>query len=159
VKNASIVKPAGHSAPKRLTPSAQEVTVATCDPFARQGMQNRAAEDLPPRLESPSERPGTPPGAWERPTNATLPPYSDEYAELEQHLYTRGRLNGNREVINDLADQNWQPPGKRGAEPGWLPDDELTRDWLRLVQEYRSECDASDRRRLLDEPATGEAAS
>jgi hypothetical protein len=47
----------------------------------------------------------------------------------------------------------------RGAVPGWLPDDELTREWVRLVQEFRSECDASDRRRLQDAPATGEAPS
>jgi hypothetical protein len=49
--------------------------------------------------------------------------------------------------------------GARGAEPGWLPDDELTRDWLQIVEQYRSECDAADRRRLLDEKGAGEATS
>jgi predicted RNase H-like HicB family nuclease len=43
-------------------------------------------------------------------------------------------------------------PGKQGTEPGWLPDDELTREWLRLVEQYRAECDAADRRRFLDAP-------
>jgi hypothetical protein len=34
-----------------------------------------------------------------------------------------------------------------GAGGGWLPD-ELTRDWLGLVQQYRAECDTADRERL-----------
>ena len=34
------------------------------------------------------------------------------------------------------------------AVGGWLPDDELTRDWLEQVQQYRAECDAADRARL-----------
>jgi hypothetical protein len=46
-------------------------------------------------------------------------------------------------------------PAGRGAEPGWLPDDELTREWLQFVQQFRSECDIADRQRLLGE---GEAA-
>jgi hypothetical protein len=49
--------------------------------------------------------------------------------------------------------------GGRGAEPGWLPDDELTRDWLQIVQQYRSECDLADRHRLLNEEGAGEATS
>ena len=43
---------------------------------------------------------------------------------------------------------------ERGAEPGWLRDDELTCDWLQLVQQYRSECDVADRRRFLDDAET-----
>ena len=35
-----------------------------------------------------------------------------------------------------------------GAHGGWLPDDELTRDWLQLVEQYRAECDTADRERL-----------
>lgn len=37
-------------------------------------------------------------------------------------------------------------PGAAGGGPegGWLPDDELTRDWLQLVQQYRAECDVAD---------------
>ena len=35
-----------------------------------------------------------------------------------------------------------------GAQGSWLPDDELTRDWLQLVEQYRAECDAADRERL-----------
>lgn len=34
------------------------------------------------------------------------------------------------------------PPG------GWLPDDELTREWLQHIQDYRAECDARDREEL-----------
>src|SRR4051812_48395510 len=35
--------------------------------------------------------------------------------------------------------------GSGPAQSGWLPDDELTRDWLREVEQYRAECDAADR--------------
>jgi len=46
--------------------------------------------------------------------------------------------------------------GVGAAERGWLPDDELTRDWLQHVQHYRAECDAADRARLGDTPAPEE---
>lgn len=42
-----------------------------------------------------------------------------------------------------------------GSEGGWLPDDELTRDWLDLVQQYRSECDAADHETLGNAPDQG----
>lgn len=29
---------------------------------------------------------------------------------------------------------------------GWLPDDELTREWLHHIREYRAECDAADQK-------------
>lgn len=28
---------------------------------------------------------------------------------------------------------------------GWLPDDDLTREWLQAVQQFRDECDEADR--------------
>jgi hypothetical protein len=43
--------------------------------------------------------------------------------------------------------------------PGWLPDDELTQEWQRAVEEYRRECDEADRRRILGESAEEKAAS
>jgi hypothetical protein len=39
-------------------------------------------------------------------------------------------------------------PVTGAKEGGWLPDDELTRDWLQHVQQYRAECDVVDRARL-----------
>ena len=39
-------------------------------------------------------------------------------------------------------------PTTRTAEGSWLPDDELTQDWIQLMQQYRAECDAADRARL-----------
>jgi hypothetical protein len=42
---------------------------------------------------------------------------------------------------------------------GWLPEDELTREWLQAVQQFRDECDEADRRRLLDDASEGKAAS
>jgi hypothetical protein len=67
--------------------------------------------------------------------------------------------NRNHEVINDQGNKDPQCKEKHGAEPGWLADEELTHEWLQLVEQYRSECDASDRRRLLNDPATGETPS
>jgi hypothetical protein len=36
-------------------------------------------------------------------------------------------------------------PSTQVPLPGWLPDDELTQEWLQHVQDYRAECDAADR--------------
>src|SRR5258705_4863121 len=41
------------------------------------------------------------------------------------------------------------------GESGWLPDDELTREWLQHVEQYRAECDAADRAQLDDDPTQG----
>jgi hypothetical protein len=41
--------------------------------------------------------------------------------------------------------------GAGEAGGGWLPDDELTRDWLLQLEQYRAECDAADRERLLQD--------
>jgi hypothetical protein len=35
-----------------------------------------------------------------------------------------------------------RPAGPEGA---WLPQDELTQEWLQAVQQFRDECDAADR--------------
>jgi hypothetical protein len=93
------------------------------------------------------------------PYNATISHYGDEYAELERHLYVRCGVSPNSEILDEPAEQNVGPEGNSGAEPGWLVDDELTQDWLRFVEEYRAECDAADRQRLLNDPAAGEATS
>ena len=39
-------------------------------------------------------------------------------------------------------------PAAGGSAGGWLPNDELTRDWLQQVQHYGAECAAADRERL-----------
>jgi hypothetical protein len=66
-----------------------------------------------------------------------------------------------RRIQQGLEVRALKVPGavERGAEPGWLPDDELTRDWLQLVQQYRSECDSADRQRLLGEGESAETTS
>ena len=38
---------------------------------------------------------------------------------------------------------------------GWLPDDELTQEWLRHVEQFRKECDAADRARFQDDASQG----
>src|SRR5262245_23997978 len=42
---------------------------------------------------------------------------------------------------------------------GYLPDDDLTREWLDAVEEYRKACDAADRERILGESPDEKAAS
>lgn len=43
-------------------------------------------------------------------------------------------------------------------EGGWLPNDELTQEWLDHVKSYRQECDEADRRRLLEDSDDGNVA-
>jgi hypothetical protein len=49
----------------------------------------------------------------------------------------------------------WTIPVPGQASPqvtgGWLPDDDLTREWLQTIQDYRQECDEADQRRILGE--------
>ena len=92
----------------------------------------------------------------EQPSNATMPPFGDGYAEIQQHLYLT--CEPKPLVVPDKLDN---PPlgRKSGTEPGWLPDDELTREWLKYVEEYRSACDAADREESPNNGVAGEAAS
>jgi hypothetical protein len=78
---------------------------------------------------------------------------------IEQHFHSGCGANDNEEAVNETGAKNPKHGEKLGPEPGWLPDDELTRDWLRLVEQYRSECDAADRLRIINDPATPEATS
>jgi hypothetical protein len=45
------------------------------------------------------------------------------------------------------------PPGI--PDGGWLPNDEVTQDWLRCIQEYRDQCDKEDRARILGDSEEG----
>ena len=38
---------------------------------------------------------------------------------------------------------------------GWLPNDEVTQDWIRCIQEYRDQCDKEDRARILGDSEEG----
>ncbi|HYT91901.1 MAG TPA: hypothetical protein VEL76_24520 [Gemmataceae bacterium] len=48
---------------------------------------------------------------------------------------------------------------RSGSQGGWLPDDELTREWLQFVDRYRAECDVADRQRLEPAPDQGETSA
>jgi hypothetical protein len=52
-----------------------------------------------------------------------------------------------------------RPAGPTGPKGGWLPQDDLTQEWLQAVQQFREECDAADRRRLGEGAVEGESAS
>ena len=41
----------------------------------------------------------------------------------------------------------------------WLPNDEVTQEWLRAIQEYRDRCDKEDRERISNDSDEGKAAS
>jgi hypothetical protein len=45
--------------------------------------------------------------------------------------------------------------GRKESLPGWLVDDELTREWLEYVREYREGCDLEDRQRILNDTKDG----
>ena len=51
------------------------------------------------------------------------------------------------------------PLQSTGSTAGWLPDDELTKEWQQAVEDYRRECDEADRRRILGESGGEKAAS
>jgi hypothetical protein len=46
-----------------------------------------------------------------------------------------------------------------GAKNGYLPDDELTQQWLQAVQQFREECHEADERLIAEESPRGKAAS
>jgi hypothetical protein len=85
-----------------------------------------------------------------------MPPFGDEYGEIQLHLYFQCKPKLG--VVPEKPDKT--PLGRKsGTEPGWLPDDELTREWLKYVEEYRSACDAADREESPNNGVAGEAAS
>ena len=51
------------------------------------------------------------------------------------------------------------PGGQTLPAPGWLPDDDLTREWRQNVEDYRRERDVEEKGRILGEPEDGKEAS
>jgi len=89
------------------------------------------------------------------PFNLTV---EDSTAEEAQHRLTdalRHRLQQGAE-LRSISVQPVSPPGPKG---GWLPEDDLTREWLQAVQQFRDECAEADRRRLSESPSEDKAAS
>ena len=48
-------------------------------------------------------------------------------------------------------------PATGPAPGGWLPDDELTQEWLGHIQAYRAKCDEEDRKELEEMTDRGES--
>ncbi len=59
----------------------------------------------------------------------------------------------------ELRSISVRPGSSAPPEGGWLPDDELTREWLQAVRQFRDETDEADRRRLSEGPCEGQGAS
>lgn len=79
-------------------------------------------------------------------------------ADEAQHRLTeavRHRLQQGAE-LRSICVRPVSPPGPQGD---WLPEDELTQEWLQAVQQFRDECDEADRRRLSEGSSEGKAAS
>lgn len=76
----------------------------------------------------------------------------EAFAELRRAVQTRLEAGG-RVLPFTL------PLQLTASAVGWLPDDELTREWQQAVEDYRRECDEADRRRILGESAEEKAAS
>lgn len=74
--------------------------------------------------------------------SATAATAADAHRELVALLHRRLQEGMELRTINLPAFASG------GLDGGWLPDDELTRDWRENVQNYRAECDAADRQRL-----------
>ncbi len=84
--------------------------------------------------------------------SAEAPSAEEACREIVEQLHQRLRHGAQLQCIV-------VPAARTSAAGGWLPDDELTREWLEHVRKYREECDAADRQRLLDDSADGKAAS
>jgi hypothetical protein len=108
---------------------------------------------LPVFVEPLSDRPGY---------VARLGAPSDLSAEAATPEEAVRQLTGALHRLLDAGARVFSIPLPLSPAPGgggWLPDDDLTREWLQAIQEYRQECDEADRRRILGEAEGGKAAS
>jgi hypothetical protein len=77
------------------------------------------------------------------PFNLTVEAATPDEAQERLRDALRRRLRQGAELRSIIV----SPGALAGANGGWLPQDELTQEWLQAVQEFREECDAADRSR------------
>jgi hypothetical protein len=79
-------------------------------------------------------------------------------ADEAQHRLTEAlrRLLQQGAELRSISVRPASPPGPMGS---WLPDDDLTQEWLQAVRQFRDECDEADRRRLAEGSSEDKAAS
>lgn len=116
-------------------------------------MSEEATLQVPVLLEPLGNRPGYT-AHLGSPFNLSVEANTPEEALGEIARAVRDRLQAGGRVLPLSLPLK---PAKPAA--GWLPDDELTKEWQRAVEEYRRECDEADRRRILGESAEEKAVS
>ena len=79
------------------------------------------------------------------PFNLTVEATTAEEAQRQLTEALRRRLQQGAE-LRSISVRPLSSPGPQG---GWLPEDDLTREWLQAVQQFRDECDEADRRPTL----------
>ena len=109
-------------------------------------MSNNAPMQLPVLVEALRDRPGYVARLGE-PFNVTAEADSPEDALRQLANAVQQRLQAGAKVLPLTLPRQFPSP----ARAGWLPDDELTREWHEAVEQYRRECDAADRQRILGE--------
>jgi hypothetical protein len=89
------------------------------------------------------------------PFNLTFEAATPEEAQHRLTDALRRRLQQGAE----LPSISVRPASPTAPEGGWLPDDDLTQEWLQAVRQFRDEADEADHRRLSEESPEGKAAS
>lgn len=109
-------------------------------------MNSNAAMQVPVLVEALVDRPGYIARLGE-PFNLVAEADSPEDALRQLSQAVQQRLQTGARILPLALPLNFLNP----APAGWLPDDDLTREWREAVEQYRRECDAMDRQRILGE--------
>ncbi len=107
-------------------------------------MSDNATLQVPVLIEALDDRPGYAARLGE-PFNLSVEADSAEEALRQLSQAVQQRLQGGARLVPLALPMKF--PGLARAD--WLPDDELTREWREAVEQYRRDCDAADRRRIL----------
>jgi hypothetical protein len=105
---------------------------------------DNATIQLPVLVEALVDRPGYAARLGE-PFNLTVEAGSLDDALRQLSQAVQQRLQAGARLMPLALPAKFPNP----APSGWLPDDDLTREWQEAVEQYRRDCDAADRRRIL----------
>jgi predicted RNase H-like HicB family nuclease len=109
-------------------------------------MSDDASIQVPVLVETLADRPGYVARLGE-PFNLSAEADSPEDALRQLSQAVQRRLQTGACVLSLALPLKFPNP----VYVGWLPDDDLTREWQEAVEQYRRECDAADRQRMLGE--------
>src|SRR5689334_10961148 len=107
-------------------------------------MSDNATMQVPVLVEALADRPGYVARLGE-PFNLSAEADSPEDALRQLSQAVQQRLQAGARILPLALPMKFP----KVSHAGWLPDDDLTREWREAVEQYRRECDAEDRRRLL----------